>query len=289
VATAVNLDGRIVPPEQATVPVFDRGFLYGDSVYEVVRTYAGVPFALDRHLERLEASGARLGLQVPWSRERFTREVQRTLDAAGNGESYVRIVVTRGSGPIGLDPALAQNPLTVVIVRELEMPPAAVYQGGVQVQVVSVLRNLRQAIDPRAKTGNYLNNVLALAEAKRAGAFEAVMLDADGQVTEGSTSNVFVVRGGVLQTPPLDAGILEGVTRGLVLEVARALGVPAEERPLVPADLLAADEMLITSTVRELVPVVRVGVGDRVHPVGAGVPGPVTARIRAAFHRLPGV
>lgn len=288
-ATAVSLNGAIVPPERAVVSVFDRGFLYGDSVYEVIRTYHGVPFALDRHLERLRASAERLAMELPWELPRIAAEVSRTLEAAGNAESYVRIVVTRGSGPIGLDPGLAEDPLTVVIVRELQPPGPEVVRDGVKLQVVSVRRNLREAIDPRAKTGNYLNNVMALAEAKRHGAYEAVMLDASGRVTEGSSSNVFVVRGGVLRTPPLEAGILEGVTRGLLLEVARSIGVPAEERSLGEEDLIHADEALITSTVREIVPVARVGVGELEHPVGAGVPGPVTARLVRAFHQLPGV
>lgn len=282
-ATLVNLNGTLVPPTEAKVSVFDRGFLYGDSVYEVVRTYGGRPFAMDRHLDRLHASAARIGMELPWDDARIAAEVERTLAAAGNEESYVRIVATRGAGPIGLDPALAEDPQLLVIVQPIHLPPPEAYERGVKVQLVGVRRNLREAIDPRAKTGNYLNNVLALREARAHGAYEAVMLDAEGRITEGSTSNLFVVQGGRLITPPTEVGILEGVTRGVIFEVARAEGIEVEERHLAPADLLGADEAMITSSVREILPVVRVGIDGEEHAIGDGAPGPVVRRITAAF------
>jgi len=281
--TLVNLNGRLVPPEEAVVSVFDRGFLYGDSVYEVVRTYGGRPFAMDRHLARLNGSAERIGMELPWSGERILAEVERTLAAAGNEESYIRIVATRGSGPIGLDTSLAVDPLVLVIVQPIHLPPREAYEQGVKVQLVGVRKNLREAIDPRAKTGNYLNNVLALREAKAHGAYEALMLDTEGRITEGSTSNLFVVKDGRLITPPSAVGILEGVTRAVLFEVAKEQGIPVEERDVRPADLLAADEAMITSSVREILPVVRVGVNGDEYPIGAGAPGPMVRRITDAF------
>ncbi|RMG12437.1 MAG: aminotransferase [Deltaproteobacteria bacterium] len=287
-ATVVNLWGRLVPPEQAVISVFDRGFLYGDSVYEVLRSYRGEPFRMEAHLERLAASAERIALEIPWSRERLTEEIRRTLEAAANDregrESYIRIIVTRGAGPIGLDPALAEGPRVLVIVRPLEQPPPEAYQRGVEVAIVGVRRNAKDAVDPAAKTGNYLNNLLALKEARDRGAYEAIMLDAEGRIAEGSTSNVFLVRGGTLETPALETGILEGVTRREVLSVAEALGVPTRECYLRPEDLKQAEEAFLTSTIREILPVTRVDGA----PVGSGRVGEVTRRIMAGFRERTG-
>jgi branched-chain amino acid aminotransferase len=292
VPAVVNMDGRIVPPGEAVVSVLDRGFLYGDSVYEVIRTYGLRPFELDAHLRRLEGSARRIGLELPWDAARCAREIATSLDASrgadeedpagapwNRGERYVRIVMTRGAGEIGLDPALAVDPRAIVIVRPLRGPPLAAYRDGVKASIVGMERVSPHAMDPAAKTGNYLQSVLAVREARAAGAYEALLLDRDGFVTEGSTSNVFCARAGRLETPPVDVGILEGVTRGLVLALARAAGIPAAEVRLRPEDLAGADEVLLTSTVREVVPVTTLG--DR--RVGAGRPGPVYARIHALF------
>lgn len=279
----MSIDGRIVGPEEARVSVFDRGFLYGDSVYEVVRTYGGRPFELEAHVKRLFESGRLLDLALPRSRQEISTEVLRTLEAADNlgegHESYIRIVVTRGSGEMGLDPALASNPCFIVMVRPLEQPAQSAYDQGVNVAVVGVRRVRSGAVDPAAKTGNYLNSVLALAEARRTGAFEAVMLDSDGRITEGASSNIFVVQGGVLRTPPLEVGILEGVTRRTVLEVAGEAGVRAQEVHLRPTDLTGADEAFLTSSIREIVPITRVDAT----PLGAGTVGEVTRRIQHRF------
>ena len=290
--TVVNLDGVLVAPERATISVFDRGFLYGDSVYEVIRTYGGRPFEQEAHLARLRHSAERIGLAPKWDASRTAQEIARTLEASRGGdvpdpaaapwnagERYVRVVMTRGAGEIGLDPALAVDPVALVVVLALSGPPAAAYREGVAAAIVGVRRAAPEAIDPSAKTGAHLPNVLAVREARAAGAHEALLLDARGFVTEGSSSNVFAVRGGAVLTPPLAAGILEGVTRGVVLRLARDAGVAAEEVPLRPEDLESADEVFITSTVREIVPVTRLGT----RPVGAGRPGPVTRRLHAAF------
>ncbi len=282
--TLASIDGRLVPPGAARLSIFDRGFLYGDSIYEVFRTYRGHLFEAEAHLDRLERSGELIGLVLPVPRGLLLARIERTLAASGNDESYVRLVITRGEGEIGLDPALARNPHVVVIVRPLAPPPPDVYRDGVEACVVHVRRNLREAVDPAAKTGNYLNSVLAVREARARGAHEALMLDANGRVTEGSSSNVFAVRAGGLATPPLD-GILEGVTRRVVLDLAGQLGLPAAETPLGPEDLFAADELFLTSTTREIVPLVRLDG----RAIGSGRPGPVTRRLLAAFRARAGV
>jgi branched-chain amino acid aminotransferase len=295
--TVVNLDGVLLPPEQARISVFDRGFLHGDSVYEVVRTYGGRPFELAAHLARLRHSAERIGLSPKWSSARVEAEIARTLEAARGGdapdpdaapwnvgERYLRVVMTRGAGVIGLDPALAVDPLALVIAQPLVGPPRRAWIEGFKVAVVGVRRAAPEAIDPSAKTGAHLPHVLAVREARAAGAHEALLLDARGAVTEGSSSNVFAVRGGRVVTPPLAAGILEGVTRGLVLRLAGEIGIAAEEAPLRPEELEGADEVFITSSVREILPVTRIG--DI--PVGSGRPGPVTARLHHAFRRFAG-
>ena len=280
-ATTVVLDGHPLPLEEAVISVFDRGFLYGDSVYEVVRTYRGVPFEREAHLERLASSAARIGMELPVTQEVLAKEMELAHRHSGNPDSYVRVVVTRGSGKIGLDPALAEGPRRVIIAQDVTqmVPPASVYEDGVEVALVSVRRNLRSAIDPQAKTGNYLNSVMAIAEARTTGAYEAVMLDHQGFITEGSSSNVFVVIGGMVFTPPVGAGILMGVTRTAVLHVARSSGIRVLELPLPEQVFEEADEMFITSSIRELVPVVRVSG----RTIGDGKPGAVTKRLRTLF------
>jgi branched-chain amino acid aminotransferase len=274
----VNIDGRMLPPDQAFVPVLDRGFLYGDSVYEVIRTYGGSPFALDTHLDRLERSAA--ALQIPLlPRETLTAAVRRTLEAAGNPESYCRIIVTRGTGPLTLDPTTATESRTLILVKELEPFPEWMFAQGIRVYIPSVRRNLRAALDPAIKSGNYLNSVLALGEAKRQGFDDALMLDAEGRLTEATTSNVFLFRRHTLYTPALEVGILEGVTRGILLTLARQAGIPAVEGELRASDLTSADEVFLTSTLREVMAVVQVN--D--HRVGSGKPGPQTARMGDLF------
>jgi branched-chain amino acid aminotransferase len=276
-STRVFLGGEVVLPEQALVSVFDRGFLYGDSVYEVLRTFDGRPFALAEHLDRLARSGAGIRLPLPPTGE-IEAAVRQTLAAAGNPDSYVRVMVTRGSGAIGLDPALGVRPLLIVVVRELELPDAKLYRDGAEVALVSVWRNHPRALDPAIKSGNYLNNILALAEARDRGAYEALLRDADGFITEGSSSSVFSARAGTLATPPL-VGILDGITRRHVIELARSRGLPVTERPLRPADLAGADEAFICSSIRSVMPVTRVDGAS----VGTGRPGPLTLALAAAY------
>jgi branched-chain amino acid aminotransferase len=287
VTVLCNVEGKLVPPEQAMVPVLDRGFLYGDSVYEVVRTYAGRPFEMERHLVRMERTAQRIDLTLP-PRETILRELQRTLDAAGNAESYARIVVTRGIGEFGLSPFLARGEhRLVLIVRPLVAPTEEQYERGLRMAIAKTRRNPPQALDPALKTGNYLNNILAVKEAREAGADDAILLDLAGRVTEGSTSNVFFVQHGVLVTPPLELGMLEGVTRAVIIGIARDEGFLVHEEPHGPEALAAADEVFMTSTLREAMPVTSLvfleSRGDQVRQIADGKPGPVAKRLRAAF------
>jgi branched-chain amino acid aminotransferase len=281
--TVVCLDGALVPPEEASISIFDRGFLYGDSVYEVLRAYRGVPFELEAHLERLAGSAARIAMALPVETSVLVSDIQASLKAGGNPDAYLRVVVTRGGGKIGLDPALAQNPRRIVIAQNVaEMVPApTAYTDGVEMALVDVRRNLREAIDPEAKTGNYLNSVLAVAEARKRGAYEALMLDHRGLITEGSSSNVFLVIGGLVLTPPVAAGILRGVTRRVVLEAAAKAKLRTLEVPLSADTLEQVEEMFLTSSIREVVPVTRID-GKA---IGDGRPGPVTRRVQQLFRQ----
>lgn len=279
----VHVDGHICLPQEARVSVFDRGFLYGDSVYETIGTVRGRLFALSDHLDRLARSAQRLSLRLP-PRETIERAILETVAAAGNAESRVRVMVTRGGGKLELDPASADEPRLVVIVQPLGGPTPEMYDRGVAVAIVSVTRNLPGAIDPAIKSGNYLNNVLALSEARqRPGVHEAILLSAAGSVAEGASSNVFAVAGGELRTPSLAVGILDGITRGKVIALARAAGIPCREVEFMsPDELRQADEAFLTSAARGVLPVTRIDEG----PVGDGAPGPVTRRIMALYTRL---
>jgi branched-chain amino acid aminotransferase len=279
-----SIDGIISPPDEAKVSIYDRGFLYGDSVFETVRTYGGEPFALVEHMARLSRSAARVGIAMPVSAADFGMELRVAVRAARNTESYARAMLTRGSGPVGLDPALAGAPLRVVLVEPLVPLPAALYRDGIAVVTVRTERAGDAA--QGAKVGNYLASLLALKEARARGAHEAIILDAAGRVVEGTTSNVFIVRGqGELCTPPEQAGILAGITRAHLIELAAALGHPVHLGPLGPEDLASAAEVFISSSIREVVPVVKVD--D--HRIGDGHPGPVTRALHAAFRVRAGL
>jgi branched-chain amino acid aminotransferase len=279
-----SIDGTIHQPEDAKISVYDRGFLYGDSVFETIRTYGGEPFALPDHMARLERSAERVGIEMPIPAADFAMEIRRAVRAARNPESYARAMLTRGSGPVGLDPALAAAPLRVVLVEPLNPPPAAFYRDGVAVVTVRTER-AGDAAQGGAKVGNYLASLLALRTAKAAGAHEALILDASGHVIEGTTSNVFLVRGGEIVTPPEQAGILPGITRAHLLEIAAEIGRPVRLAAVTPADLAAADEVFLSSSIREVLPVIRVDA----NVVGDGRPGPVTRALHAAFRARVGL
>lgn len=284
----VSIDGAVLAPDDAKVSVYDRGFLYGDAVFEVLRTYGGRPFVLGEHLARLRRSAERVLIRLPVDEATLGAEVEAVIAAAradGAGEAYVRIVVTRGRGPLSLDPDTASHPLRVVLVEPVTPPPRDTYLRGVALALVATRRAVDDTAAAGAKVGNYLSNLLALHEAKARGAQEALIVDARGHVVEGASSNVFVVTAGRVATPPESAGILAGITRAHVLAAARDVGIPVDERALLPDDVFGADEVFITSSIRELVPVVRVD--GRL--IGTGAPGPVARALHRRFRELVGM
>jgi len=244
----IFLNEGVVPEEEALISVYDHGFLYGDGVYETMRSYDGVVFMLARHLERLARSAALIRLALP-SPSFFAGAVRETLAANRLTEAYIRITVSRGKGAIGLDPDLCPRPTFVVIAEPFRRYPEAWYQGGVKMIVAATRRNPADAVNPRIKSLNFLNNILAKIEAKEGGALEAVMLNEQGWIAEGTVSNVFFVRGGRLCTPSAEAGILDGITRELVIDLARGSGLEVGEGLFGVDDLLSADEVFFTNSV----------------------------------------
>ncbi len=273
------IDGRVCPPGEAHISVYDRGFLYGDSVFETLRTYGGEVFALGEHLERLARSAARVFIPMPVVREELGREVATAVARAGNAESYVRVMVTRGQGELGLDPSLAAQPRRVILVQKLVPLPEQHYTEGVKAITYRTARLLDDTGAAGAKIGNYLVNVLATREARLRGGAEALIVDREGRLLEGASSNIFLVCAGRLITPPVEAGILEGITRRHVLRAANACGVDVELSVPQVEQAYAADELFITSSIRELVPVVQLDETS----IGTGQPGPLFARLRAQF------
>jgi len=277
---AVYVNGKIAPADQAVVPVYDHGFVYGEGVYETLRTYSKVPFLYDRHMRRLRASADRLMLDVPFDDATMLKWIEQTVAAAGAlDEAYIRILHTRGVGELNYDPKSTPAPTTVIIVKPFEAPAPRVFSDGIRIALVDMLRNHPKSVNPVIKSNNLLNNALAMQMAYRSGAEEALMCNFRGELTECSQANFFMVRNGAALTPKSEAGLLEGVTRGFLFEIGRDLGIDVREETLYPKDLESADEMFITSTTRELSPVVNVD--DRV--VGAGKPGPVTQKLLARY------
>jgi branched-chain amino acid aminotransferase len=274
-----SVNGAVLPAGEARVSVLDTGFTFGDSVYETLRTYGGRPFHLDRHLHRLRNSARRVGIALPDGDATFASDVDAVLSRAGNPESYIRIMVSRGVGDVSYHFDRIQGPTRVVIVKPYEPLPERCYTEGVPVIIASVRRNSPRALDPAIKSGNLINNILAVQEAQAAGALEPILLNEMGEVAEGASANVFIVKAGAALTPPLSAGILPGVTRQLLLEIGRGLGLDMREETLRVPDLLDADEAFITSTLKEATPVRTVD-GKA---VGDGRPGPVTLRLLKAY------
>jgi branched-chain amino acid aminotransferase len=276
----VNVNGRITGEADAVISVFDHGFLYGEGVYETLRTYRRRPFLFDRHMRRLRASAGRIDLPVPMSDAEFLERVDATVarlpDAA---EAYVRLLHTRGIGELSYDPAACPTPSLVIIVKPHVDPPAEAIERGVKIALVSVMRNHPDSVNPAIKSNNLLNNALAMQEALRRDAAEALMKNFRGELAECSMSNFFLVRDGAVLTPPSGAGLLQGITREFIFEIGAEVGVPVREQALVERDLATADEAFISSTTKEIVPVVRVD--DRV--IGNGQPGPVTRRLLDRF------
>jgi branched-chain amino acid aminotransferase len=262
----VYLNGKIVPSKEAVVSVFDHGFLYGDGIYETMRVYDGVVFKLDEHLGRLFRSASLIGLTIPFDTDHLKISVYETLIANTWRNAYVRLTVSRGRGPVGLDPDLCSEPTFVIIAQELKEYPRAFYENGLTVTISETRRNLKEAINPRIKSLNFLNNILAKIEAKKSGAYEALMLNARGKLTEGTISNLFFLKDGIVCAPSLACGILDGITRGTVIELAGREGLNVKEGAFTKTDLYSAEEVFLTNTTMEVMPVSKVD--DRQYAVG---------------------
>jgi len=281
-AATVNVNGRVFDQEHAVISVFDHGFLYGEGVYETWRTYNGQPFLFDRHMRRLRNSSGMIALAVPLTDEQLDARCRETIRAAAlDDEAYVRILVTRGIGELSYDLTGCPSPSIVVIVKPHVAPPPEVYDRGVKVAIVPIIRNHPGTVNPLIKSNSLLNNALAMQEALRCGAFEGVMRNYKGELAECTQSNLFIVKDGAALTPPIEAGLLPGITRAFLFEVGAEAGIPVREAVLTDADLLGADESFLTSTTREVVPIVRVD--DRT--IGSGVPGPVTQALLRGYRQ----
>ncbi|MEJ2346197.1 MAG: branched-chain-amino-acid transaminase [Gammaproteobacteria bacterium] len=249
------IGGELMPAEKARVSVMDHGLLYGDGVFEGIRFYGGRAFLLEEHLRRLADSARAIALALPWSSAQLTTIVKDVIRAYGSPDGYLRILVTRGRGPLGINPASCGTPELIVIADRLAMVDEAARAQGIRAIIASTRRLPADGLDPRVKSLNYLNHILARTEANHAGVEEALMLNARGQVAEGTADNVFIVRDGALRTPPVTDGALAGITRGLVIRLARELGIEVQESSLAPYDLYTADECFLTGTGAELIPV----------------------------------
>ncbi|MCZ6677270.1 MAG: branched-chain-amino-acid transaminase [Candidatus Poribacteria bacterium] len=281
----VYIDGKFMAQAEAKISVFDHGLLYGDGVFEGIRSYRGRVFKLDEHLQRLYDSAKAIMLEIPLSIEEMQAAVLETLRRNNLYDAYIRLIVTRGVGDLGLDPDKCPVPTIIIITDKITLYPQHFYEEGLEIATVSTRRNYSEAISPRIKSLNYLNNILAKIEGKQAGVVEVLMLNAEGYVVECSGDNVFFIRNDVVVTPPTYVGILEGVTRNVVINLARELGLTVEERVFTRHDLYIADECFLTGTAAEVIPVVKI---DR-RVIGSGQPGTVTQKLIAEFRSATGV
>jgi branched-chain amino acid aminotransferase len=277
----VYLNGRFVPKEKALVSAFDHGFLYGDGIYETMRAYRGTIFELKQHLTRLKHSASAISLELPLPIDKIADALNRSVHINKLQEAYIRLHISRGPGEIGLDPALCVAPTMVIVAKPFHDYPAENYTRGIKVAFVKTRRNHPLALSPSIKSTNFLNNIQAKIEAIKAGAYEGIMLNWEGFVAEGTISNIALVKKGTLYTPHLKTGILKGVTRDLVLSLAKKNRIPVKETLLKPRDFLTADECFITNTTMEIMPVTRIGRKT----IGKGKPGPVTTLLGQAYTR----
>jgi branched-chain amino acid aminotransferase len=278
----IYIAGKLYEKEDAKISVYDHGLLYGDGVFEGMRSYGGKVFRLEQHLDRLWNSAKAIALEIPMSRPAMAKAINDTLAANQISDGYIRLVVTRGAGELGLDPNRTSNPQVIIITDHIKLYPEDFYQNGLQIVTASTTRNHPAALSPRIKSLNYLNNILAKIEGLQAGCIEALMLNHKGEVAECTGDNIFVVRNGTVLTPPLDAGILEGITRDAVIELARKAGHEVRETALTRHDVYVADECFLTGSAAEVIPVVKV---DH-RKIGSGSPGPITKDLIERFRRL---
>ncbi len=280
-AATVNVNGRISPQDEAVIPVFDHGFLYGEGIYETLRTYQGRLFLYDRHMRRLRNSAHLIELALPFSDDEIASHIRNSIAAAklDKDDAYVRLLVTRGVGELTYDLKATPEPSWVIIVKPLLSPPAELYEKGVNVALVDVVRNHPQSVNPTIKSNNLMNSALAAQQGFKRGGFEAVMRNYRGELTECTQSNLFIVKNNAALTPPLESGLLPGITRELVFEIGRDAGIEIGEQVLHDGDLFDADEAFLTSTTREVLPIATVDERN----IGNGRPGTVTRALLKAF------
>ncbi len=283
-ALKIYMNGTLVPEEDAKVSVFDHGLLYGDGVFEGIRVYGGNVFQLEEHVSRLYESAAAIRLVIPISTDEMTDAVEQTVKANGITDGYIRLVITRGAGSLGLDIRKTSNPQIIIIADTITLYPEEIYQKGMELITASTIQNHPQALSPRIKSLNYLNNILAKIEGTDAGTVEALMMNHKGEVAVCTGDNIFIVKKGILKTPPVDAGILEGVTRNVVMELAEEAGISVEQVTMSRYDIYVADECFLTGTAAEVIAVVSLDG----RTIGQGIPGPITQDLRERFQKLTG-
>jgi branched-chain amino acid aminotransferase len=281
-AVEIFINGNFYAKEDAKISVYDHGLLYGDGVFEGMRAYSGNVFRLPQHLKRLYESAQAIMLAIPMEPQDLADAVYETLSRNKLSDAYIRLVVTRGAGSLGIDPGRTSDPQVIIIADHIELYPRQLYEDGLEIVTASTVRNHPAALNPRIKSLNYLNNILAKLEGKRAGCMEALMLNQRGEVAECTGDNIFIVKDGILLTPPIDAGILEGITRNAVIELAEAIGIEVQQIALSRHDVYVADECFLTGSAAEVIPVIKVD--DR--PIGDGLVGEITKQLSSAFHQL---
>jgi len=278
----IYLNGKLVEADEARVSIFDHGLLYGDGVFEGIRSYNGLVFKLEEHIERLFDSAKAIELKIPLTKNELINTIVETLKANGLRDAYIRLVVTRGPGDLGLDPRKCKKPTIFIVTDKISLYPEEVYELGLKVIIAKTRRNSKEALNPQVKTLNYLNNILGKIEAIKADAQEAVMLNSDGFVAECTGDNIFIVEAGLISTPPQDAGALKGITRNAVIKLAQKEKIRVEEKMIKPGELYKADECFLTGTAAEIVPVSKIN--DKT--IGSGKSGPVTKRLLEQFQKL---
>lgn len=278
----VYIGGKFYEKADAKISVYDHGLLYGDGVFEGIRAYSGNVFKLKEHVDRLYDSARAIHLEIPMPRAEMARAIEDTLSTNGLADAYIRVVVTRGAGSLGLDPRKTTDPQVIIIADSISLYPPELYDHGLKIITAGTIRNHPAALSPRIKSLNYLNNIMAKVEGTNAGCLEALMLNHEGKVAECTGDNVFVVRRGELHTPSIDSGLLEGITRQAVIDLARSIGLVVHERAMERHDIYTADECFLTGTAAEVIPVIELDA----RPIGTGQPGPVTKDLHRRFHAL---
>jgi len=278
----IYINGQIVPQEDAKISVFDHGLLYGDGVFEGIRAYNGKIFTLDEHLDRIYDSATAISLKIPITKAEMAEAIKQTMKANNLTDSYIRLVVTRGVGKLGLDPNKCATPQIIIIADTIELYSKALYEKGLDIVTVTTIRNHFSALDPKIKSLNYLNNILAKIESIQSGAGEALMLNKDGYVAECAGDNIFIFKDNTLLTPPSSAGILVGITRNVVMKLAAEMGVQVREELMTRYDLYIAEECFLTGTAAEIIPVVKIDG----RTIGTGKPGKITLDLLKRYRDL---